>query len=309
MLGLPHRQTMRLLFTRVLLVFVFLATVAFKARSQDVLLGILEDVPGIYEGEANSAHVRAVFQKIGKEWEAFPAKCSNQACLKTLPSQYPPEVVWTIGFDGRTLGRVTARTPKDFRLYSHVGLQDLSPGPVPIVGKRSTDYGGFTFAPAYRPLIANSRPYFKDRESWKPAQLSNDVVVILRERFRKKFPTVSNCKNPDENVAKPWPYRDEDIKIGKAYSSNKSWSVAPIQLGEWRCDGPSDDAFSGQWFVVSPTKEITFLGAAMWLVDAGDYDDDGKTEVVFSIDDYNRGGDELFYDDFKKHAIFKFSYH
>jgi hypothetical protein len=44
----------------------------------------------------------------------------------------------------------------------------------------------------------------------------------------------------------------------------------------------------------------------MWLVDAGDYDNNGRDELVFSIDRYNRGGYELFYDDFKKHATFEY---
>jgi len=47
----------------------------------------------------------------------------------------------------------------------------------------------------------------------------------------------------------------------------------------------------------------------MWLVDAGDYDSDGKSELVFSIDGYNRGGYKLFYDDFSRFATFEFGYH
>ena len=47
----------------------------------------------------------------------------------------------------------------------------------------------------------------------------------------------------------------------------------------------------------------------MWLVDAGDYDNDGKSEFLFCIDQYNRGGYKLFYDDFKKRAVFQFNYH
>jgi hypothetical protein len=47
----------------------------------------------------------------------------------------------------------------------------------------------------------------------------------------------------------------------------------------------------------------------MWLVDAGDYDNDGKSELVFSIDRDNRGGYELFYDTLRRHVTFEFNYH
>jgi hypothetical protein len=47
----------------------------------------------------------------------------------------------------------------------------------------------------------------------------------------------------------------------------------------------------------------------LWLVDAGDYDNDGKSELIFSINRENEGGYEIWYDSFKKHAIFKFNYH
>lgn len=46
----------------------------------------------------------------------------------------------------------------------------------------------------------------------------------------------------------------------------------------------------------------------MWLVDAGDYANDGKTEVVFAIDRYNLGGYEIVSVDFTKHAIFQYGY-
>jgi len=66
-----------------------------------------------------------------------------------------------------------------------------------------------------------------------------------------------------------------------------------------------DDA----WFAVGVDKSVQYLDSGMWLVDAGDYDNDGKSELVFAIDRYNRGGYELFYDDFKQHSTFEFSYH
>jgi hypothetical protein len=134
-------------FTRVLFMILALASVAASALGQDILLGVLEDVPGVYAGEPNSSRVRVAFRKTGKEWKAFPSEYSDQACLKTLSSQYPREVDWTVGFDGRSLGRVKAQTPRSFDFYSHVGLQEVTAGPVPTIGKRSPEYGDFTSAP------------------------------------------------------------------------------------------------------------------------------------------------------------------
>lgn len=278
--------------------------------AQTVYLGILEDVPGVYAGEPNFRAVRVVFQKNKDGWQALPSNCPDQTCLKTISSSYPPRVSWTVAFDGRNLGQLTAQTPKEFKFYSHVGQQEItSPAAIPIIGKRSTDFGGFTDQAVYRPLVVNSQPYFKDPESWKPSQLTTELAGLLRHRFRQMFPKVSNCESDKENVSKRWAYQDTDIKMIKAYSSKSGWSLAQVRLDNYRCDGPADEPFVDQWFAISPSKQLVFLDQGMWLVDAGDYDNDGKSELVFSIDRYNRGGYELFYDDFKKKVTFEFSYH
>lgn len=296
--------------TRLILIFFVLISTAVTATVQGVVLGVLEDVPGVYAGEPDSRQVRVVFQKIGKDWKAFPSRCPDQSCLKTISSQYPNEVVWTVSFDGRNLGQVKGQTPKEFNFYAHVGLQQIKDsGPIPTIGNKSREYGGFTGDSVYRPLVTNSQPYFKDPETWKPTLPNDDLVKLLRQYFRKRFPKVSNCVNSYENIGRPWPYRDKDIRIFKTYASGGAWFVAGLRLEEYKCDGPTDDPFVDQWFAVSPELEVQFLGAAMWLVDAGDYDNDGKSELVFSIDGYNRGGYEIFYDNFKKHATFEFSYH
>ncbi len=300
---------MRRILTRGLLVLVVVTSPLSKLRAQAILLGALEDVPGAYVGEPNSFQVRVTFQKIGNDWQAFPTDCLDESCEATVASQYPREVAWTIGFDGRILGKVTAQTPSDFGLLSHVGFQEITSGQAPTIGKRSEKYSGWLSIPVYRPLVANSQPYFKDPDAWKPATLSPGAVRALRAAFREKFPTVKNCRNPDKNIARHWSYRDEDIKITNTCSSNKAWSVASVKLEPWRCDGPADDAFDNQLFAISPKQELLFLGQGLWLVDTGDYDNDGRSELLFSISGYDLGGYELFYDDFKKHASFQFGYH
>src|ERR1700737_929287 len=93
---------------------------------QSTLLGIFEDVPGKYQGQRNSRHVRIVFKKDGENWQPFRSNCPDQNCLKTLPSEYPSEVTWTIAFDGKNLGQVVTHLPKAYDAYMDVGLQDIT---------------------------------------------------------------------------------------------------------------------------------------------------------------------------------------
>lgn len=297
---------------RALVVLIGLSSysVVMDAAEPAAILGALEENPGHDSGEPNHRGVRVLFQKIGSDWQAFPSSCSDADCLKRIASEYPRVVAWTITFSGRSLGRVMGRTPNEFKLYADVGLEEItSEGPVPTIGERAKEYGGFSGSPVFRPLIANSRPFFRDPDSWKRFNPSAKIAAALRLEFRKKFPSVSNCASLEDDTAKPWPYRDADIKIIKSYRSNRDWSAVQLLLTGNRCDGPPEDAFLDQWFAVAPGGEIRFLGEGMWLVDAGDYDNDGRSEMVFSIDRYDRGGYELFYDDFKRHAEFAFSYH
>jgi hypothetical protein len=291
----------------------FAGCVCANSSGQDLVIGALEDHPGYYAGEPNFREVRVLFRKNGSDWQPFPSDCPDQNCLKTIVSEYPAEINWTIAFDGKSLGGVTSRNPKDFGWYASVGQQEIcNTNSVPSVGERSSMFAGWFDAPVYRPLVAISRPYFKDPESWKPAPLPDHLVQLLRREFRNKFPKVMNCGSPNENIPKPWPYASKDIKVHKSYSSSNRWSIAELVLEEYRCDGPSeesDDPFSSQWFAVSPGNEVKFLGQGMWLVDAGDYDKDGKSELLFSIAGYNRGGYELFYDDFRRHVTFEYNYH
>lgn len=267
-----------------------LLALSVYASEPAITLGVLEEIPGRYLGEPAHRAVRVVFQKLGPEWQPFS-------------SDHPLPVAWTIAFSGRNLGQLTVAN-------STGGLQNVtSQQPVPTIGKRSAEFSGFLGTLVLRPLIANSQPYFKDPDYWRPSHASPEVTASARRAFRKKFPTVTNCLSRDLETLKLWQYRDADIKLNKAYSSSSNWSVVEVLLTGNHCLEIPDDWFTGQWFAVAPNGETIFLSAGMRLVDAGDYDNDGKSELVFAIERYNQGGYELFYDDFKGHAVFEFSYH
>jgi hypothetical protein len=274
-----------------------------------VILGVLEDLPA-ETGEPDLRVVRAVFQKLGDEWVPYPAQAQSYRDLQSLPDSYPRQITWTILFNGRNLGTVTAETPSFFRSNSQVGIEEIvSEDPVPVVGEKSTAFSGFRDTAVYRPLVALSRPNLNDTETWKPAQLSLDLISTARRLFRVRFPKASNCANSSAK-ATAWPYRDEDINILKTYASKKQVSLIELSLTGWACETLAEygGPFDGQWYAADATGNLSFLGTDMSLVDAGDYDNDGNSELLFSIDGYNLAGYRLFYRNFTRSAEFVFNF-
>jgi hypothetical protein len=270
------------------------------------LLGVLEDTPGVCAGEPHYRSVRAVFYRDGGEWKAFPSDCRNEDCLRLVASQYPKNVIWTVGFDGRALGQLTTQAPGDFKFYSHIGqLNIVGTSPIPTVGKPSAAFEGWLSEPVYRPLLANSHPYFSDPDGWKPSPVPDGVLLRIRREFRRKYPKFEDC----QVEGKAMRYTDTGVRLIKSYLSGPGWRLVQVGVNGCLTEGGRGDPVDEEWFVATPRGEVSYLDGNMWLVDAADLDHDGSSEVVFSIDDYNRGGYKLFYADFKKSAEFKFSYH
>lgn len=288
--------------------FALICVIAAFAQQPTLYLGAVEDIPALsYSGTPARRMVRAAFFKEGNDWKAFPV-CDDDGCLSSVWKQYPAEVNWTVGFDGKSLGSLTARTPKGYEFYSDVGLQEITKGTAPNVGKRSQEYSGFLDELVYRPLIVSSHADVADPEQWKPAPLAPNLFAAIRKEFRAKYTKVYNCKG-DGTEEINWTYKDTDISLLKAYGSNRGWFVARVELQGDHCEGPPDDPFTDQWYAISPDGKVQHLDFGMWLVDAGDYDADGHSELIFSFSRENQGGYEMFYADFSKSATFLYTYH
>ncbi|HEX7286727.1 MAG TPA: hypothetical protein VF532_11140 [Candidatus Angelobacter sp.] len=278
-----------------------------------VILGILEELPSADAPNAPKIRgVQVLFKKAGKDWIAYPHNCADGPCVTAPVHDFPQEVIWTISFDGKNLGQVTARSHTNPRLYWRDGQQEItSKAPIPTVGKRSLDFGGQLEIAVYRPLVAVSQPNFRDPDQWKPAVVAPNMLSTLQQGFRHQFPKLCRTSATDDTQLAPFPYGDEEIKLVKSYPSKSGWTFARLHLeGAIDCeDTEAGFDIDDPWFVVDDKSEVRYLDSGMFLVDAGDYDADGKSEVVFSINSDNRGGYRIFYDDFRKKAEFKFSYH
>ena len=270
------------MFRRSLVLILLLLSGVMYAQSAPVILGVLEDVPGIYVGDSNSRAVRAVFRKRDGRWQALSTDCGDTECT----AMYQESTTWTVTFDGGNLGKITSTARQDALPHPEPGLQAITGREsIPTVGTRSRDYRGFLSKPVFRPLIANSKPYFSDPDGWKPTQVREREIPLLGMAFRKKFPKLCRETKSKSGPLEAFEYKDNDVSVQRAYSSKAGWLAARLHVEAIDCsDAEAGFDIDDPWFVVSPDNSASYLDSGMWLVDAGDYDNDGKSELVFSID-------------------------
>lgn len=236
--------------------------------------------------------MRVLFANDGSGWKSLDPKCSDMPCLQQAPLKFPVEVDWTIVQSGVAKGDVTGMVEVQWPLYVDVGTQYLSEEtPAPVVGEPSLDFSGADGVAVQRPLIAVSAPNFADPDGWVSADISLAAKSAAVADFRTRFANVETCVSPEENKPLPMIYGDADVGIFGGFVSAKGWTIISALLDGYRSDGPADGAaFVPQTFAISPEGKAQHLGEGLQMLDAGDYDNDGKSEVVFHVSRYNESG-------------------
>lgn len=267
---------------------------------EPIIVGVQEDRPGIFAGEKHKFQVRVLFQKTDADWKPFPSNTLSA-------TEYPAEVSWTLALNGKKLAEEKTRRPTKFEFYSDVGQQlvadqDQAQKLVSQVSKqRSSEFAGFTGERVYRPIPAISRPFFQDPEGWKPGTPSASLLEKAREDFKAYFTKELNC---------PKNCKDIEAKIlvnGKAYKNKAGNWVVPMQYKE-KSEKSEGWAVSGT-YVSTLNQPSYYIPGELRLVDAADFDQDGKTELLFALTGYNVGGYVLTYNNSQKLAKFQFTYH
>lgn len=272
-------------------------------------IAVLENQPGALADQPARFVVRMVFQNTGAGWTSVNPDCRDEACLASAAEVWPPAASWTVVNAGAVVGKVDATTPKAWTRYADVGTQDVAAtANVPKVGGPTRGWidSDLEFQ---RPLVAISRPAIADPEGWKEAPLAPVVLGTLQGAFTAQFNDVSNCESDGGTDFKPVKYAPADIAVAASYASTTGWVVATALLTDYRCDGPLDSPFLPQTFAISPDLKIQYLGESLKLVDAGDFDGNGKSELLFAIQGGNTEGYELHFDDFAGHATFAYNHH
>jgi hypothetical protein len=233
---------------------------------------------------------------------------------------------WTVAFDGKNLGQIDSEPlpasesrPKGFPVLLSVHGILTPPGKVPEVGPAGGEFNGGWGVNVRRPLVVVSKPNFADPEHWKRTKPSDELVQNVRRVFRKTFPHVRLCDPSGEALPTDSRVLDSEIGVLKTYGSNKGAFIVETRLTNHRCvfnmNGADLQLLEGdQWYYVTPVGEVNFLARDWELVDAGDYDGDGESEVIFYVaeseDDaiVENEGYVLYYDDFQHSVRFTWNW-
>ena len=250
--------------------------------------------------------VRPLFVKSHGSWTALStAEKSGVVDLRSMN--------WTVAFDGRSLGSITtddpgftsrneSSYPRDRRLTIRNNVRS------PTIANTERAFAGWCSSPLTRPLALISPANVKDPDLWKPFTPGPSVRERLFRDFKKRAGRAVRCpENPTKAV--PFKYTAMNIVVGTGYRDRMGRALIALRLDDRmnECDGPTGEAWATQWFLLA--DGVHPLGRSLELVNAGDYDADGRSEILFWYSGYNEDGYTLFYSDFNRHLDFRWSYH
>lgn len=221
------------------------------------------------------------------------------------------DVTWTVAFDGRNLGPVRTIDPGFSTKYAWTYSRDrrLTVQPVPrapvVPGKGS--FEGWCGSATSRTLVLVSAANFEDPDRWKPLHPTSAMRDSLFARIRKVAGMMLPCPDDAEHSV-PFDHAAGTFATTKGYRDRAGRMLVALKVEDRKdvCESPEGPK-AVQWFLLS--DGVHPLGPNFELVDAGDYDRDGKSDLLFWYSGYNNDGFTLFYDGLAKHVDFRWSYH
>lgn len=247
--------------------------------------------------------VRLLFSRAPEGWTPLDSHAAaEQFDLNAL--------AWTIAFDGRNLGSLrtiaTEFSSRHAWTYSRdfvLGLRDGQS--LPEIANENKGFGGWCEFPAHRPLVLVTRPYYQDPEQWKPFMPDESYRTRLMPEIVKAL-GIGNCFSD----ADAWVSHRIPAATDNSYRDNAGRELVSVNLdvAGLKCDFDYDPYLTTLVFLVTG-GEVRRIGPDLQLIDAGDFDNDGKSEVLFWYSGYNRDGYTLFYDDFRQHVNYWWGYH
>ena len=275
----------------ILFFFSVLSSMPLAASADPIVLGILEDLQC---EETSRVAARLMFVNVEGRWIAMN---DEYYAPKGIPLA---TLQWHVASFGKPMGTIALRDAD--ASVSQVNSRDKLYDPpvkkaVPTVPNAEGEYRGWCDAPAVKPLVLSSGAMVADPENWEPftpgagyrEKLYTPVKLVIG---RFKAMTCPKRGGPYY----PLEYGPADLIIYKGYRSSAGRELISIGINREliRCELPVLAEWTGNWFLLEGDS-IEHLGNQMELVDAGDYDEDGHSDLLFWTSGYNRDGYVLVY--------------
>lgn len=284
-----------------------LALAGLACQAEPTQIGVVEQPQC---AEIPAVRARVMFVEAGSGWRAVDSDYN-------LPLPKVEGLNWTLGLNGKNLGRITLKdpspgTPKQTDAFFSRDKLYKPYGKIPQQANPMRLFEGWCAAPTARPLVIVSAPHVADPQGWKAfapgTELRHQLYPALRIAIGRT--QVSACLDAEAAKAHPGVVRETDLVLGQAYRSQSgdmlvSVGMSPLPGG---CSDPASTAWSTHWFLIRQGV-IDFIGNEMELVDAGDYAGDGKTEFLFWKSGYDNDGYVLIFDDLRQEVSYMWSYH
>jgi hypothetical protein len=282
--------------------------VVAAATPRPLVVGVLEN------NSCSRSHelvVRPLFAKVGGRWVAIDSQ-------KIFDATTAPGMSWTIAFDGTSLGAIRSAGQKEDVAQKEYGWDVvrsgmLNPAPgqtLPTKPNRAHRFDTTCEEAPNRPLVLVTQPNVADPEAWKPITPTVGMRDSLFAPFRALVDSVWICPNGEDKPGRLLNYRARDLVIDAAYRNNTDRVIVGVQINHRyiSCGAPAFDEWDTHWYLLG--DKPTFLGSSLALVDAGDYDSNGKSELIFAYSAGEAlGGYTMFADDFRTRVDVRWSYH
>ncbi len=266
------------------------------------------------EGGAPFPRVRVVFEKRNGVWEIVHAQAHDLPSLRESPNWYPSPIRWTVVSDGKALGEVVTKRPEEGRSYGSIGLQLITSStlPAPVMASpESRDPSWWPGNTQVRPLVVVTGESWRDPDRWRrntpPPETLKDRFIQLRQLLGSGLPVTLEEGGETESIS--FRCDDRSLKLARAYRSADGRGLLSVELTG--CSPPAESGidYPITYMFLVDGKHVTPLGSDLSLVDAGDYDGDGRSEVLFGRSLHNADGYFLFSHGFTSRCDFVWGYH
>lgn len=267
--------------------------VLLVAADTSIYLGIVETSanPAVC-AQSEHAIMRIAFQFANGQWA--PAESDR----------IPAKVSWVLALDGKRIGQVVSESFGQFSGAScEIGTQRIiTPAVVPQIAKNAKAFWTWPGYPPFRPLAAVSAPNYADPDQWKPFHPTQQQFQSLHPTFRREVAMPVTCESEPIHTYPSSYFRP----IAKGYRS-KGGKMLIGFIADARLNACVDWP-SPAWFLVDGAS-TRLIGTDITLLDAGDYDGDGSSELLFHMSEYNHDGYLLFRPSHGTKAQFSWHYH